>query len=137
MSRNISFIPFASSFLLNPIPSVTAYEKRTLLDSSGGVAAKRSTLFWSLYSLPTIRHLISGFSSSPLFTSTQPTFIGCLPVSSMHIDRGTFSYTFILWTYSISSALAFLTNSASSFRPVFASYVTTHSGFTTMLICFM
>ena len=84
-------------------------DTRYLRYSNGGVAANRSGRLSTLKSLATIRQRTLGVSSSPLFTSTQRTLTGFLPVTSRHSAIVLISQTPISSTTLSSSSLAALT----------------------------
>ena len=99
--------------------------------SSGGMAAKRSSLSFSPFGLKsraTNRHLTSGRSAVPLFTSTHFVETGDLPVSFQHSSTGTSSYKPIRFMNSTSSVLASFTSVASKASPVRSSRNSSHHG---------
>ena len=101
--------------------SEAASDSRSLKDSSGGVAAKKSSVLYVAISFTTNLLRIKGFVASPLFTSTHLLPMGALPVSRQQSVVSARSQTPQSSMNLISSARACLTKLGGRTAPVISS----------------
>ena len=101
-----------------PGRSVAAIEMMLRRASRSGVGAKITSSPACRICLATKRDRTLGFKSSPVFTSTNRTVTGALPVTRLRSSMGRNTHTSLPPKYSNSFFLEALTNSGSSSCPV-------------------